>query len=457
MDAMSAQDATFLYLEDEFNHMHIAVVAVFEGPPPAAAEVEEMIASKLDRVPRYRQRVRFVPFDLGRPIWVDDLRFDLAYHIRHTALPEPGNREQLNTLVGRVMSQKLDRGRPLWELWVVEGLEDGQWVMLSKTHHCLVDGVAGSDLMAVLLDRAAEVKYREAKPWTPARRRSGLALVSQSLLEGLRRPQAGLQFVSRSVSAPRRALRELASFAEGLSTFRSLSSSELESSLNGPIGPHRRWRRAVTTIADIKKIRSVHGGTVNDVVLSAITGGFRTLLLSRGEPVEGRAVRSLVPVSVRRDDERGAFNNRVAAVFIDLPVGISDPVERLLAVRGAMDELKEHHQAEASETLLSLSGFSPPALLALGARLFAKLEQHVVQTITTNVPGPKQPLFAAGRRMLNAYPFVPLAGSVRLAIAIFSYAGTVHFGVTGDYETASDIDVLASGIDRGIAELLETT
>lgn len=454
MDSLSSQDAAFLYIEDEFNHMHIAVIAVFEGPVPVGRAIEEMLEAKLDRVPRYRQRVRFVPFDLGQPVWSDDTHFDLDYHVRHTALPAPGSEEQLHTLVGRVMSQKLDLARPLWEVWVVEGLAEDRWALIAKTHHCLVDGVGGSDLMAVLLDASPDAELPIPKPWKPERPPGALSLAAGSILSGLKRPAESFRSFGQAARAPRRALHQLANFSEGLASFRVFSNRELESSLNGPIGPHRRWHSAACTLADIKKIRVAHGGTVNDVILAAVAHGFRSLLLSRGEPVEGRFVRSLIPVSVRRDQDDDRYNNRIASVFVDLPMGISDPVERLAAVRCAMDDRKEHHQSDASEILLKLTSYSPPALLALGARLFARLDQHVVQTVTTNVPGPQQPLFAAGRRMLRAHPYVPLTGSVRLAIAAFSYAGAVGFGITGDYESASDLGVLATGIESGIAELL---
>jgi len=457
MDPMSSLDASFLYIENEFNHMHIAVIAIFEGPPPEGDEIEEMVSSKLGLVPRYRQKVRFVPFDIGRPVWSDDHHFDIRYHVRHTALPAPGTDAQLCTLVGRVMSQKLDRAKPLWEIWVVEGLEEGRWAILSKTHHCMVDGVSGSDLLSVLLDTEPGAEHPPSEPWEPERRPSSLALLSDSVVGGIKKPSEGIQNLRKIIGTPARALRELADLTDGLSTFRSFGKSELESTLNGPIGPHRRWRWVSTSIAEIKKIRSVHGGTVNDVVLSAITQGFRTLMLARGEPVDGFSVRTLVPVSVRREDEHDVFNNRVSAMFADLPMEIADPVERLAAIREEMGNLKEHHQAEAAEALNSLSGFTPPAILALGARLFAGLEQHAVQTVTTNVPGPTQTLYAAHRRMLAAYPYVPLAGSVRIGIAIFSYAGQISFGVTGDYESVSDIEVLTSGIEEGISDLLSAS
>ena len=454
MDHMSSLDASFLYIENEFNHMHIAVIAVFEGPPPHGSEIEEMIASKLALVPRYRQKVRFVPFDLGRPVWSDDHHFNLRYHVRHSALPSPGSDDQLRTLVGRVMSQQLDRAKPLWEVWVVEGLEGDRWAMLSKTHHCMVDGVSGSDLLSVLLDSDPDAAHPPGERWEPEPLPSGISLLNASLADGFRTPGEVVRNFRSALEAPGRVLHQLADVVDGFTSFRGFTKSPAETALNGPIGPHRRWCWASTSFADVRKIRAAHGGTVNDVVLAAIAQGFRTLMLSRGEPVDGLCVRTLVPVSVRHDDERGTFNNRVSAMFADLPMGIVDPVKRLAAIRAEMEDHKEHHQPAATDTLNSLSELAPPVLLALGARIFAGLEQHAVQTVTTNVPGPRQTLYAAGCRMLNAYPYVPLSGSVRIGVAIFSYAGQLTFGVTGDYETAPDIDVLTVGIESGIQDLL---
>lgn len=453
MDRLSTQDASFLYIENDVNHMHIATVALFAGPPPGEQQIEQMIASKLDRVPRYRQRVHFVPFDLGRPVWCDDPHFDLQYHVRHTALPAPGNEAQLRTLVGRVMSQQLDRTKPLWETWVVEGLEGDRWAMLSKSHHCMVDGVSGTDLLGVILDASPDAEYPTAAPWTPEETPTGVTLLGDTARSTLGSPREAIGALRSAIGRPRRLLQELSQLGEGLATLR-FSEENAETSLNGPIGPHRRWRQARTTVSDVKKIRQTHGGTINDVVLAAITQGFRSLLLSRGEVVEGRIVRSLVPVSVRKEQERGTYNNRVSAMFAELPVGIADPVERLAAIHAQMRDLKESHQAVAAETLTSLGGFAPPALLALGARLFAGVEQHAVQTVTTNVPGPQRTLYAAGRPMIEAYPYVPLSGSVRIGIAIFSYVGQLTFGITCDAGSVTDIDVLASGIEEGVADLL---
>jgi WS/DGAT/MGAT family acyltransferase len=413
-----------------------------------------MVASKLHLVPRYRQVVRLVPFELARPLWVDDPHFNLDYHIRHTSLPQPGGTQQLRNLVGRVMAQQLDRAKPLWETWVVEGLADDRWAILSKTHHCMVDGVSGTDLLSVVLDREAHPVREKPEAWRPESPPTDAALVRGALSDLSRSPREQFRALRSAVRRPRRLAGQLLEIAEGLATFRAMARpAGSESSLNGPIGPHRRWTWAETTIDRIKPVRRRFGGTVNDVVLAVISKGFRELLLSRGESVEGRVVRTLVPVSVRSEDERGTYNNRVSAMFAELPVGVADPIERLDLIQAQMGDLKERKQAVAAEALTSLSGYAPPMLLALGARAFARLDQRTVQTVTTNVPGPQFPLYAAGRRMLTAYPYVPLAGSVRIGIAIFSYCGQLTFGVTGDYDSAPDIEVLANAIEEGVTEL----
>lgn len=457
MERLSLQDASFLYIENELNHMAIAVVAKFDGPPPKQDEIEAMVESKLAVVPRYRQRVRFVPFDLGRPVWCDDPHFNLRYHVRHTALAAPGSDAQLQTLVGRVMSQQLDRTKPLWELWVIEALEDGGWAMLLKMHHAVADGVAATDLLSALLDEDPGHAYPTPPAWKPEPEPSPIELATRAVVEQLTSPREVLSAVQSAMEAPRRTLRKTRDFIDGLGTFTRFTNLALETSLNGPIGAHRNWRWVATRLDDVKRIRSRHGGTVNDIVLAAITNGFRSLLLSRGEPVDGLVVRSLVPVSVRGPEEYGILDNRVSAMFAELPVGIEDPKERLDSIRRQMDDLKRHHQAAAGETLTSLSGVTPPLLLALGARAFAGVEQLAVQTVTTNVPGPQRPFYAAGRAMRSAYLYVPLASSVRIGIAIFSYDGELTFSVTGDFDTAPDTDVLCEGIADGIRELLDSS
>ena len=455
MDSMTALDASFLYMEDETQPMHIAVLATFEGPPPAAGEIEEMLSAKLHRVPRYRQKLQFVPYGLGRPVWRDDERFDLAYHVRRTAIPKPGTRAQLDTLMGRVVSQGLDPARPLWELWIVEGLDDGRWALISKVHHCMVDGVGGVGILATLLDTEPEGEMLPAVPWEPEAKPSGWSLARDAVRDGLTRPRDGLKLFQAAMTRPVRSLYRLAEFADGLSALRDLADDPVESCLNGPIGGSRRWHSAEIALSDIDKIRTAHGGTVNDVVLTAVTAAFRRLLVARGEATDGLFVRSLVPVSIRDEALHGALHNRVATMFVDLPMTPTDPLERFEAVRRAATHAKEHHQAEATSAPLdALTEFTPPLLLSAAARMLRHLDQHAVQTVTTNVPGPRRPLYAAGRRMIAAHPFVPIFGSVRTGIAVFSYAGRVGFGVTADYEKVRDAHLLTDGIEAEIEALL---
>ena len=454
MEPLSAQDASFLDVEDEINHMHIGSVGIFEGPPPSRSDLMRGVQSKLHLVPRYRQKVRFPPLRVGPPVWIDDVHFNLEYHVRRTALASPGGEAELKTLVGRVMSQQLDRNKPLWEMWVAEGLGGGRWALISKVHHCMVDGVSATDLLSVLLDSEREPLPGTAPPWTPAREPSVAELVAQPLARRLATPLDALGGVRALIDRPRE-LAELAlETVRGTAALRGLLRPTPRSSLNGPIGPHRRWDWGHVQLSDIKTVRGALGGTINDVVLAVISRGFRDLLISRDEDPAQRVVRTLVPVSVRRPGEKGTYNNRVSAMFAELPVGVEDPVERLEAVRTQMEGLKHSKQAVAGEVLTSLSGFAPSLLLALGTRLAFQIPQRMLNTVTTNVPGPQQPLYLAGRRMLEAVPYVPLAGQVRVGVAIFSYDGALKFGVTGDWESASDIRVLCEGIENGMSDLL---
>ncbi len=460
-DRLSPQDASFLHLEDDVSHMHIASVSIFEGPPPPFEDVVAMVDAKLDLVPRYRQRVKTVPLELGRPVWVDDPHFNIEYHVRHTALPSPGGERELRKLVGRVMAQQLDRTKPLWEIWVVEGLEVGRWAMLAKTHHAMVDGISGTDLLAVIMDLSADARRPElTAAWVPHPEPSSVSLVLESLENIVRSPYEQI----RAARAQTRFIRRMFDYARevtgGLVSLSGLVRPTPLSSLNGPLGPHRRYTWATTSVEDIRRVRKELGGTFNDVVLACITNGFRELLISRGETTE-RVVRSLVPVSVRPRDDRGravgdgTFENKVSAMFAELPVDIEDPVMRLHVISDQMKDLKESKQAVAGEALTSMSGFAPPMLLALGMRLATRAGQRNVNTVTTNVPGPQFPLYAAGRRMVRAFPYVPLGGQMRIGIAIFSYDGEVNFGITGDYDSTEDIDVLADGIVDGMTQMLK--
>jgi WS/DGAT/MGAT family acyltransferase len=452
MESMSAIDSSFLHVENDTTPMHIGGVSIFEGPPPPFTDLRAMVAGKLELVPRYRQKVRFVPLSAGPPVWVEDPHFSLAYHMRHTAIPAPGSEEQLRQMASRVFSQHLDRNKPLWELWAVEGLQGGRWALLSKVHHCMVDGVAATDLMSLMFSDSEGSSI--SRIWSAPPEPSGLEVLLTTIVRRAS-PAGQIDAMRRALGAPRQSVRSLIEIVRATAAAGPRMRPVGASTLTGPIGPHRRWSWAQARLSDVKEVRASLGGTVNDVVLTLITNGFRELLDSRGEEVpEERVIRTMVPVSVRRRGERGVYNNRVSAVFAGLPVGLVDPARRLEWIRAEMDGVKQSKQAVAGDVLTSLSGFAPPLLLALGSRLVTLSPRLNMHTATTNVPGPQQPVQTLGRRMLASYPFVPVVGSIRIVVAIFSYDGGLFFGVTGDYDGAPDIDVLTAGIETGMDDLL---
>ncbi len=452
MEWMSPMDASFLHIEGPANPMHIGGVSIFEGPSPPFERLEDMVSRKLPLVPRYRQKVRFVPLGLGRPVWVEDPHFNLGYHLRHTALPAPGDEDKLRRTAARIFAQHLDRNKPLWEIWMVEGLSQSRWALLSKVHHCMVDGVSATDLMTVMFDDSPAPP--PANDWEPAPEPTDAELLLRTLTHRTFNPSEQLRSVRAAVRAPRASLAQTGDLIRGMTSSVRMLRPLGSSSLTGPVGPNRIWSTAHVRLSDVKSVRATLGGTVNDVVLSIVSGGLRDLLEARGERVDNRTIRALVPVSVRRPGERGTYNNRVSGMVADLPVGIVDPAARLEAVSRQMDGLKQSKQAVAGDVLTSLSGFAPPMLLALGARLAARSPSLGVQTGVTNVPGPQHPLQTLDRRLLESFPFVPVIGNVRISIAIFSYDGGLYFGVTADYDSSRDIDILTDGIERAMAALL---
>ncbi|MBV9311338.1 MAG: wax ester/triacylglycerol synthase family O-acyltransferase [Solirubrobacterales bacterium] len=455
MEWLSPMDASFLHIEGPNNPMHIGGVSIFEGPAPPFERLEAMVTSKLDLVPRYRQKIRFIPLGVGRPVWIDDPHFNLAYHLRHSALPPPGDGDILRRTAARIFAQHLDRRKPLWEIWMVEGLREGCWALLSKVHHCMVDGVSATDLMTVMFDDSPEPA--DEQEWHPTPEPSSAELVVRTLTRQASTPSEQLRILRAAARRPRTTLVQAGDLLRGITSAAGLLAPLPSSSLTGSVGPHRAWSSTRVLLSDVRAIRSALGGTVNDVVLTVVAGGLRDLLAERAEKVEGRSVRALVPVSVRAPGEQGVYNNRVSAMFAQLPVGTVDPVARLEAVRMQMDGLKRSKQAVAGDVLTSLSGFAPPLLLALGGRLAARSPTLGVETGVTNVPGPQQRLETLGRRLLESFPFVPLIGNVRISIAIFSYNGTLYFGVTGDYDSSNDIQTLTAGVTRATSELLERT
>jgi diacylglycerol O-acyltransferase / wax synthase len=456
LDRLSSIDASFLHQEGQASHMHIGAVLVFEGPPPKFTDYLDHVRGRLHLVPRYRQKLITPPLETGRPLWVDDPDFNIEYHVRHTALPAPGTEQQLFLLASRIASQQLDRAKPLWEMWLVEGLEGDRFALISKTHHALVDGISGVDLATVLLDleptprRPAE----NLEAWHPKPEPSPVELVAAGL-RGMIGVTTGL--VSRAVAAathPGAALGALGDAAEGIGeiVWAGLNPAP-ETPLNVEIGPHRRYAVVRHELADYKTIKSALGGTVNDVVLAVVSGALARWLESRGLRTEGLEMRALVPVSVRTDAHRGTLGNQLVAMRGPLPVYIHDPVARLQFVRSAMDGLKESKQAVGAATLAAVNNLAPPTILAQASRL--NFSTRLFNLLVTNIPGPQIPLYVLGRELEDLFPVAFLPKDHALAVAIMSYNGGIDYGLLGDYDALPDIDVIAEGIDASLHELLD--
>src|SRR6516162_1360742 len=457
MERLNPLDAQFIDAEDEDRQTSFAIasIAVFEGPVPSYDEFLHAIEGRLPLVPLYRRKLRTVPFRLGPPVWVDDPNFDIRYHIRQVALPAPGGDEQLGNLMARVMAHRLDRDYPLWEYWVIEGLAEGRWALISKVHHCMVDGVSGTDLYRVIFDFSPEPAPAVATgDRAPGAEPSPLELAAEAVLDDAVLPLRETLALGRAASHPGEAIRLAADTVRGLGKWAPAAWPATGSSLTGPIGRERRFTWVRASLDDVKLIKRELGGTVNDVVLAAITGGFREILLARGEQPGPHMVRSLVPVSVRAPGEENVYGNQVSALLADLPVHIADPAERLAAVQAGLRTLKAGKEAMAGESLVRLGRYSLYSLTSWWTRLAFGLPQREIVTVTTNVPGPQQPLYGMGRRLVEIIPYVPIATTVRIGIAIFSYCGNITFGLTGDFTANPDLDVLARGIEDGIAELV---
>jgi WS/DGAT/MGAT family acyltransferase len=457
MERLNPLDAQFVDAEDQDAQASFAIasIAVFEGPAPSYDEFLRAVAARLPLVPLYRRKLRTVPFRLGPPVWVDAEDFDLRYHVRQTAVPAPGGDEQLGALMARVMSQRLDRDYPLWEYWLVQGLSEGRWALISKVHHCMVDGISGTDLYRVIFDASPE-----PAPLPPADTRSfppepsGLSLLARAGLDMITMPVREARALAGAVSRPRDAAREASRTARALAKLATAAWPAARSSLGGPIGRQRRYTWARASLADVKEIKRELGGTVNDVVLAAIAGGYRDLLLARGERPAPHMVPSLIPVSVRAPGQENIYENRVSVLLADLPVDLAEPVGRLAAVRAELSELKESKEAAVGEALVALGRLTPYPVASAAVRLAYRLPQHEIVTVTTNVPGPRQPLYGMGRKLLEIIPYVPIATTLRTGVSILSYCDQVTFGLTGDYDSTPDLDVLARGIERHVAALL---
>jgi WS/DGAT/MGAT family acyltransferase len=456
LDRLTAIDASFLAQEHASSHMHVGALAVFEGPAPAYEDLLDHIRSRLHLVPRYRQKLAFPPIEMGMPLWIDDPSFNLEYHIRHTALPDPGSEEQLMLLTARIFSQRLDRSKPLWELWLVEGLEGSRFALISKTHHSMVDGVSGVDLATVLFDLSPvpQPVEHEGDAWVPHSQPSGAELVAAGV-RGIVR--SGFKLMGGAIDSlrhPERTLGSAREAAEGIGeiVWAGLNPAP-KSPLNTEIGPHRRFVGVRARLDDYKLVKNTFGGTVNDVVLTVVSGALRRFLDARGVRTEGLELRALVPVSIRPRGAEAELGNQIAAMRGPLPVYIADPVARLRTVSQAMDGLKESKQAVGAEVLASVQNFAPPTVMAQASRL--NFSTRLFNLIVTNVPGPQFPLYILGREMLDIFPVAFLPEQHALAIAIMSYNGGLNFGLLADFDALPDVGEIARGLEESLDELVQ--
>jgi WS/DGAT/MGAT family acyltransferase len=455
MERLKPMDAQFIDAEDQDTHASFAIasIAIFEGPPPSYEEFLRSIRGRLPDVPIYRRKLRTVPFRLGAPVWVDDPHFDLRYHVRQTALPPPGGDNELRALVARVMAQRLDRDYPLWEYWLVQGLSDERWALVSKVHHAMVDGVSGTDLYRVIFDSTREMAPPSTDTSSVGKPPSALKLATQAAVDMMFLPAKTTLALASAAAQPERAVRQLQEIARAAAKLTAGAWPAASSSLSGPIGRQRRYAWSRASLTDVREIKRALGGTVNDVVLAAISSGFRALLVYRGEDPKPHMVPSLIPVSMRAPGEDSIYENRLSLLVADLPVHIADPVERLEFIKAEIAELKAAKEAIAAEALIALGQFTPYPVASRVVRLGYRLPQREIVTVTTNVPGPPAPLYGMGRKLLEMIPYVPIATTLRTGVSIFSYCGQLTFGITADYASTPDIDVLAHGIENGVLEL----
>ncbi len=453
MDRLSALDVSFLTNESSTAHMHVGGVMIFEGPPPNYEDMLEHIRSRLHLVPRFRQKLASPPIETGRPLWIDDPTFNLEYHVRHSALPSPGSEEQLRNLCARVFSQQLDRTKPLWELWLVQGLTRKRFAIVSKTHHCLVDGVSGVDIATVLFDlKPIPEPVKADHEWIAAPQPSSAQLAAKGVGGVAKIPLALARRAERAVSHPREAAARAGELATAVGEVAwNFANPAPTLPLNVPIGSHRRFVWVRSDLPQFKRIKDVLGGTVNDVVLTVVAGGLRDWLHSRGIKTEGMEVRAQVPVSIRAKDEQGHLGNRITAMRAALPVYIEDPVQRLDRVREQMHDLKESRQALGAEVISRFNDFAPPTILAQAARI--NFSTRLFNMVVTNVPGPQVPIYLLGRELEDIFPVGFLPPDQTLFVAIMSYNGAVNFGLLADYDSMDDVQLIADGIEGSLADL----
>ncbi|MGH2556929.1 MAG: WS/DGAT/MGAT family O-acyltransferase [Actinomycetota bacterium] len=457
MERLGPQDASFLYLETPTVHQHVGGVAILD---PSTApngkltypDVVRVISSRLHLAPRFRQKVVFPPLAVARPVWVDDANFDLDFHMRRAALPAPGGSRELVDYVQRVISRPLDRTKPLWELYLIEGMDDGLAAILTKVHHSMVDGLAAIDLASAVYDFAPEPQILTPPAWEPEPEPSRLDLLRDALRDQVTHPARGLtDLAQRTLQTPARVAREVGDILGGIGEILGGGVFAPPSPFNRKVGPNRRFAMVEAPVQTFKDIKRALGATVNDVVLATVAGGLNRLLRSRRERTRDRFLRAMVPVSVRSKDQRSAMGNRVSSIFVDLPVGPMGAKRRLAMIRERTKYLKESNYAVGAEFLMNIGSWAPPTIHAMAARLAAR--SRVINLVVSNVPGPQMPMYIAGAKLLAQYPIMPIAETMGLSIAVTSLAGTMAFGLTADWDILPDINVLAESMEEALGEL----
>ncbi|MGH9885915.1 MAG: WS/DGAT/MGAT family O-acyltransferase [bacterium] len=456
-EELSPQDASFLSAEGPSTPMHIGAVFIAESGPLRTAtggidieRIREFIGARLHRIPRYRQRLAYTPLR-RRPVWIDDKHFSVEYHVRHTALPRPGNDAQLKRLIGRLSSQTLDRNRPLWELWVVEGLEGGdRFALVSKVHHCMVDGISGAELMTVLMSLSADEQTQMPPPYVPRPAPNARELLIDEALGFVTGPVQAALRIGELLGAERRG--ELGQALRGVGDLivRGLVPAS-PTPLNREIGPHRRFEHFALEIARVKALKDKLGGTLNDVVLATVAGGMRRFLTRRLVDVGSLDFRVSTPVSVRSTSEQAVLGNRISAWILPLPVGEPDPLRRLERIRASTRQLKDSNQALGADLLSAVTEWTGTTLLSLGTSFQDLGRPH--NLIVTNVPGPQVPLYLVGAPLLESYPIAPLFQNQAVIVALFSYAGRLFWGLNADAERMPDLADLREDLLRSFEEL----
>ena len=450
-DRLSPLDSSFLYAESTTAHMHVGSLAFYEATGLSEEAILDHIGQRLHLVPRYRQKIAWVPGNQGRPVWVDDPHFDVRNHVLFTGIPRAGGERELMKLTSRLLGRPLDRRRPLWEMWHVE-LDDGRMALISKSHHCLVDGLSAVDIGTAIMDFQAEPFRGEVPPWSPEPEPSSLELLREAITERATEPREMFRSIRAAARAPKALVDRGKDLAQGLLSFsRAGMERAPRTSFTRAIGPHRRFETVRERLSDVRAVKGTFHCTVNDVLLAVVAGAIRRLLVDRGEPVEGLVLRTMVPVSFRAEAEHHTWGNKVAWVVADLPVGVPDPVERLRLIHESMAHLKASKQALGADFWFQVSRYAPPTVLALAGRAVAL--QRLCNLVVTNVPGPQFPLFFNGARMIEAFPVVPIQGVTSLGVAIFSYDGNVSFGLNADHDLFPDLERLGRGVSEALAEL----